>query len=109
IVPLKGCDSKFLKNLEIGTVYKFFQQYDIRCIDESKLEYYDSPNADDDISIYNLKNGINVNVSAVVGLNGSGKSSLIELFYYFIYKIATTQKAYGKEPIEKYSYILQNL
>jgi hypothetical protein len=110
IVPLKGCDSKFTKNLKIGEVYKFYQKYDIRCVDDdSTIQYFESLIPPSSLNLYELKNGIKINISAVVGLNGSGKSSLIELFYYFIYKLSTTQKAYGKEPIEKYSYILQNL
>jgi hypothetical protein len=109
IAPLNGCDSKFTKNLKIGEVYKFYQGFDIKCIGGDTLQYFENSEAQSQFNLYELKNGISLNISAIVGLNGSGKSSLIELFYYFIYKLATTQKAYGKEPIEKYSYILQNL
>lgn len=110
IVPLKGCDSKFTKNLKIGEVYKFYQNYDIRCVQgDTSIQYFECSNPPSLFNLHKLKNGINLNISAVVGVNGSGKSSLIELYYYFIYKLSTTQKAYGREPIEKYSYILQNL
>lgn len=29
IIPLKQCDSKFTKNLKIGEIYNFYQDYSI--------------------------------------------------------------------------------
>jgi hypothetical protein len=86
VIPLKGCDSKFRKNLQIGEVYKFYQNYDIILNDDKSnvlSVVKDSINEYDEL--YNLENGIQVNVSAIVGTNGAGKSTLIELFYYFLY------------------------
>ncbi|WP_264550272.1 hypothetical protein [Flavobacterium sp. N2820] len=89
IIPLKGCDKKFRKNLSVGTPYKFFDDITIELgKDNSKIlkAFINKQNRIE--NIYNLKNGINVEISAVVGLNGSGKSTLIELLYYFIYAIS---------------------
>lgn len=69
IKPLEGCDNIFLKNLKEGETYKFYQN----SIDQ---ENYNNENQ---LDIYSTSN-ININVSAVVGENGSGKSSLVDFF-----------------------------
>lgn len=108
IVPLKGCDIKFRKNLNLGTPYKFFNEVTIELNNEnSKIvkAVIDKQNRIEDL--YNLKNGINVEISAVVGLNGSGKSTLIELLYYFIYAISIHNDR--DKLLEEHSEIIQNL
>ncbi|MGH2664761.1 AAA family ATPase [Flavobacterium sp.] len=73
--PLKGCDKRFLKNLKKDQIYKLYNDFSfvlnkknevIEITDESTLP----------INLF----GDNINVSAIVGKNGSGKSALIELF-----------------------------
>ncbi|MBW4361088.1 hypothetical protein [Flavobacterium taihuense] len=89
IVPLKDCDTKFRKNLSIGTPYKFLDNVTLELNkDNSKIIKVAINNQNTIEDLYNLKNGIKVEISAVVGLNGSGKSTLIELLYYFIYAIS---------------------
>ncbi|MFL3662533.1 MAG: AAA family ATPase [Flavobacteriales bacterium] len=85
IRPLEGCDSKFSKVLTSGRIYRFYNDY----------TFYDSSNKEHNIEgevteikykptvlddLYKI-NDINLNISAVVGKNGSGKSSLIELLF----------------------------
>lgn len=93
IVPLKNCNQKFRKNLKIGVPYLFYNnykiklsenKYDIESVSKVKSAYAEE--------LYNLKNGIKINISAVVGANGSGKSALIELFYYFVYALSSLKK-----------------
>lgn len=86
IVPLKDCDEKFSKNLVVGTPYQFNNNYTIE-LNEDKSKIVKVLNVEQNVTddIYTLKNGINVEVSAIVGLNGSGKSALIELLYYLVY------------------------
>ena len=100
IIPLKGCDSKYRKNLQIGFPYKFYQSHDIKLNDDfskvisvTKKEKYNVPK-----ELYQLDNGINVNVSAVVGKNGTGKSTLIELLYLLIY-LMSSKKENGKSNV----------
>ena len=100
IIPLKGCDSKYRKNLQIGFPYKFYQSHDIKLNDDfsevisvTKNEEYNVPK-----ELYQLNNGINVSISSVVGKNGTGKSTLIECLYLLIY-LMSTKKEYGKTTV----------
>lgn len=100
ITPLEGCSDKFSKNLTLGLPYQFYDQYEITV--DSKKEKIEKvkkkENYDFTKGLYTLKNGIEVDFSAVAGKNGSGKSTLFELFYYLIYYIGTNS-INGEEPI----------
>ena len=93
IRPIKGCDENFRKRLKDGLVYKFFQDYEF--LDEngdeisiqqnnlnSKIVEINSPK--EELDLYS-DGDLKINVSAVVGENGSGKSSLIELFFLAVF------------------------
>ncbi len=73
---LDECDKEHLNVLKNNTenIYYFEKAFKI----EKKYIRYDSSK---DIQLYNIEhpNNLNVNVTAIVGKNGSGKSSLIEL------------------------------
>lgn len=105
IRPLGGNDKeiedKFLKNLEPGMVYKFYQNYDYYIGEDlintenydkfskdpiSKVEALKSP-----LNIYS-ENGLEINISAIVGKNGSGKSALMELFFFWIFQKSVETK-----------------
>lgn len=108
IVPLKDCNQKFRKNLKIGTPYLLYNNYIVELNDENSsvnavtIDRCDVPN-----TMYNLNNGIKINISAVVGKNGSGKSALIELFYYFVYAISSLKEA-DEIGLQKYSNIVND-
>lgn len=92
ITPLGNCNSGFRKNLEIGTPYKFYQNYDVQIDKESGRVSNVVPLPSElPVEFYSLKNGIELNISAVVGKNGSGKSTLIELLYYLVYQLMITK------------------
>jgi ABC-type multidrug transport system ATPase subunit len=84
IRPLKDCDDRFLKNLNAGVIYKFYNDF----------EFSLDKNEKDVISILNNSTipdnlyGENISVSAIVGKNGSGKSSIIELFTAMIFNLS---------------------
>ena len=90
ITPLDGCSKDFRKNLEIGTPYQFYKNYDISLDDISKsVKNVIAKESVVPFGLYELKNGISLHVSAVVGKNGSGKSTLFELLFYMMSVIAT--------------------
>lgn len=81
IIPLS---KEYCKNLKLGEVYNFNSTYQIDRGSDNELNIIKIN--ENDFSLYSVKrNGnshgekINVNVSALVGRNGSGKSSLLEM------------------------------
>lgn len=93
IKPLKGCDTEYLKVLQEDELYYLYQDYKIteKEIGVEEIEITScSPN-----NLYNVKgkkDNVNVNISAIVGKNGSGKSSIIELLFRGINNIASNFK-----------------
>ncbi|MCG2612771.1 AAA family ATPase [Terrimonas sp. NA20] len=81
IRPLKGCSVKFRKVLEANKYYYFYSDYVIR---KSSVE-----NTSQNVvpSIYNV-NDIKVNISAIAGKNGTGKSSISELLIVILNNLA---------------------
>jgi energy-coupling factor transporter ATP-binding protein EcfA2 len=78
--PLPGCKREYRKILKPGQLYYFYNKYTIirnaiRCTQGIPDDFYTSDRPE-------------INVSAIVGKNGSGKSSLIELFIQAINNIS---------------------
>jgi energy-coupling factor transporter ATP-binding protein EcfA2 len=94
IRPLEECSPKHLKVLKAGFIYKLYQDYTFRNENDELIETnnYDEvksinyiPTAPE--NLYSTEN-FQINISAIVGMNGSGKSSLLELLFATIYNIA---------------------
>jgi len=89
--------NKFLKNLTPNYVYKFNDNYNFY-IESDKLKITKNDSPIPDLYSFNVKHAtgkiekVNVNISAIVGKNGSGKSSLMELLYVTFYRIARITK-----------------
>ena len=117
IRPVKNCDRRFRKNLERNHIYKFYNNYDfvLSKNDQNghkqvfKIEQREEIYPD----LYNVANKIApaINISAVVGKNGSGKSSLLELLYVACYVIASRKEIlYGVRGImRKYRMLDQRM
>ncbi|WP_430412150.1 AAA family ATPase [Kordia sp.] len=105
IIPLKGCSTDYRKNLEIGEKYKFYDAYDIELNEDKSSIMKVIPNINYDLpkNFIHLNNGIEVNISAIVGKNGSGKSTFFELLYLFIYLISINKKVNKEVVIDKRS------
>ena len=76
----------YLKVLESNTLFQFNNSYEFKDDDFKSITY----NPDTDVNIFtiqSLKKTIPVSVQAIVGGNGSGKSSLMELIYWANYNI----------------------
>lgn len=101
IVPLNKCSSNYRKSLDEGKVYQFYKNYDIQFSkDENEIIYAKQEQGIVPNNFFDLDNGIKLNISAVVGENGSGKSSLFELFYYLIYQVFISLKVNGEHILE---------
>ena len=98
--PRTGCNKRFLKNLQAGKVYSFYNPIEYLNgqggeaslndeIDSLKIKSSRNP----DLYSQKLQSGglIHINISAVVGKNGSGKSSLIEFFFAAVYLFSVSQ------------------
>lgn len=105
IRPLSECNSNFLKNLQPNYIYQLDQNYNFYDFNNNILDDTVSENLIEKINIkknqindlYDLKfyvplldceKSVKINISAIVGKNGSGKSSLVELLYVAFYKIS---------------------
>jgi len=86
IKPLGECNPKFLKGLKENQIYLFDKAYTID--DEKKTIEY---NKQKDIQLFNQKN-LNINITAIVGENGTGKSTLVELLLAVINNIIYQNK-----------------
>ena len=78
IRPLKGCRESALKCLRIGQLYYFCNDYIIMDGGIRMRDEYVKPLPEDFFTTAESKR-LRVNISAVVGMNGDGKSTLIEL------------------------------
>ncbi|NJM80826.1 MAG: hypothetical protein HC854_16660 [Flavobacterium sp.] len=112
IRPLDGCNPKFLKNLEENRIYQFYNDYEF-FIGDTKITHEKDVIKGDITKIeYNPKNEVppnffdqgntKINISAIVGKNGSGKSSLVELMYVAFYNLAVTEGIINKKQQKKY-------
>ncbi|MFC0777893.1 AAA family ATPase [Flavobacterium sp. HJSW_4] len=100
IRPLENCNKLYSKNLHLGEVYSFYNDYEFLSesnekvagnTETSKIKYSKSVPED----LYNITTADgkrhNVNISAIVGKNGSGKSALTELVFITIYLLSVNR------------------
>jgi len=78
IHPLKGCDKEILKNLSTDQIYFFDNSYTVnefgaleKTSDYIPVNFFFSPTEQSSLQ--------SINIQALVGKNGEGKSSLVEL------------------------------
>ena len=84
IKPLKDCNEKYLKTLNEEELYLFDKAYSIH---DETIEI----DKEKDLSLFDLDN-INININAVVGKNGTGKSTIVELLFAIINNISFEKK-----------------
>ncbi|MNK04814.1 hypothetical protein D3C87_226870 [compost metagenome] len=98
IRPLKGCDSKYRNNLIEGEFYQFYANYRFIIDHEKNVTAVEQTGAEIDIfsGLSKLPNPPKINISAIVGKNGSGKSSVVELFYLSCYLVAKNNNLIAK-------------
>tara|TARA_R110001632_G_scaffold63318_2_gene151428 strand:- start:85407 stop:87479 length:2073 start_codon:yes stop_codon:yes gene_type:complete len=102
IRPLDKCGKKFLKNLQKNRIYKMYNDYAFysngSIIDDFNTDIPECSSIDK-IEFNNTLPkdffGSKVNVSAIIGKNGSGKSSLVNLFVAAINQVSIKLQAKG--------------
>lgn len=88
IKPLPSLDRKYLKVLKINRIYSFYEAFNF---DNEKEIIFDSTKV---FSLYSIRDHQNqydykeINISAIAGKNGTGKSSITELLYLTINNLA---------------------
>lgn len=102
IRPLMDYGSKYLKNLKPKQVYQFYNGYtfefeddntdkNVLRITDNNLDVYDDLykiEYEEETITGPIKRNINISISAIVGKNGSGKSSLSELLLLSLFFIS---------------------
>lgn len=91
IRPLKNCNTRFLKNLKEGKIYQFYNEYTFKQDTDGEVIDIKKDKSSVPENLYDVSSKLKVNVSALVGKNGSGKSSLLELFYATCFVIASKE------------------
>ncbi|MBF2708566.1 hypothetical protein [Flavobacterium soyangense] len=87
IRPLEGCNPKFLKVLKENEFYTFYSDFVFeKSLNENEIKLKYKSTLPEELFWDDKK--CHINVSAVVGKNGSGKSSILELFYVAIYNFS---------------------
>ncbi|MDB5129798.1 AAA family ATPase [Mucilaginibacter sp.] len=83
--PIKGCDEKYLKILTPDEFYYFYNNYTID--DKDHISFTETVPSD----FFHRSEDLWVNISAIVGKNGSGKSTIIELLFMVLNNLAAYQ------------------
>jgi hypothetical protein len=103
IRPLEGCNPKFLKNLEENRIYQFYNDYEFLDNNGDKIKDFGKGVYKEVKQIKQKKEfsvpenlfdqgQTKINISAIVGKNGSGKSALVELLLVSILELSLKLK-----------------
>lgn len=110
IRPLEGTSTQFLKNLQPQVIYKFYNDYEFQDALGNDIsigcDFLNNdvksvvPKNNSKLSIYSSSD-VSINVSAIVGQNGTGKSSIIDfnnlvIYYLSCYTFKKMKPAYVK-------------
>ncbi|MEH7889892.1 hypothetical protein [Elizabethkingia meningoseptica] len=86
IRPFADCNPQLLKNLRIKELYQFYNDYKFSFNNGKVTTIEYRPSIPE--NLYNISDSNKVNISAIVGKNGSGKSALMDLLVAAIVQIS---------------------
>jgi len=109
IQPLDNCDPKVLKNLTPNKVYYFCNDYKIEGEKISKTDQGISDRFFQSDLSKNRDNKISVNISAIVGKNGSGKSAVVDLLLRMINTFTKSHRIDQTHGLEDNETVVANL
>ncbi|EDP70142.1 hypothetical protein FBALC1_11432 [Flavobacteriales bacterium ALC-1] len=114
--PLEGCHEDFRKILETKELYLFDNRYNVDYNDKGDIINISFDESQNPIPNNFYSSKLNMQINAVVGGNGSGKSALAELLLYFMFyygikkeqisrqQYSTDKKDDGYGPFRQVSY-----
>lgn len=85
---LKNCDSSYRKVLKEDTLYPFYKDYNFIYENNEVVNIVDESTMPENFYKVKGNDQLKISISAVVGKNGSGKSSLMDMFYFFCYALS---------------------
>lgn len=90
IRPLQNCAKTIIKVLEEGIIYKFYNEFEFILVNENDKFSEVLGCKENKIAPTNIYTHTPpmVNICAIVGKNGSGKSSILDLLYAFYFTIS---------------------
>lgn len=87
IRPLEGCNKNYIKVLRNNYTYIFYNEFTITINNRSDTDDEIQFNQKIPLDFFD-EDKTRINICAIVGKNGSGKSSLLELLYVGIYNLS---------------------
>jgi len=95
IQPLQNCEDKYLKKLHKNELYRFSNKF---IIEDDSITYDETKECD----LFNIDN-LKLNINIIVGKNGSGKSTIVELAFMIINNLACFLFENGKSNTPNYN------
>ena len=95
--PLEGCHEDFRKILKTGQLYLFDERYNFDYNGKNEIVGIAFNAEKDNVPKNFYSDKLNIQINAIVGGNGSGKSALAELFLYFMFYYGIQKEYISKQ------------
>ncbi|WP_075344309.1 AAA family ATPase [Tenacibaculum agarivorans] len=86
----EGCEKKYSKILDKGKVYHFSQEYTVDSSTDKIIL-----NSEKYIDLYS-SNNLKININAIAGKNGTGKSTIMEMLFMIINNLSKTETTFSE-------------